>query len=134
VVGEAGDPSHGDELALGETPNIAARLQGVAAPNTLGSARSRTNYWAGPSPARLWERTSQGHRDAHRGLHVLNESTARTRVEALGDAVTPLVGREHELGQLEQTWRDALAGRGRVVLVSVGLLDVRIGLRRRATR
>jgi hypothetical protein len=35
VVGEVGDGSRQEQLALGETPNLAARLQGIAAPNTL---------------------------------------------------------------------------------------------------
>lgn len=119
VVGEVGDRSHGDELALGETPNIAARLQGVAAPNTLvigtlthqllGGAFTCTSLGTPPlkgvvTPIEVFQ--------------VLNESTARTRVEALGDALTPLVGRERELADLERAWSDALAGRGRVVLLS----------------
>ena len=35
VVGEIGDGGKGEQLALGETPNLAARLQGLAAPNTV---------------------------------------------------------------------------------------------------
>ena len=35
VVGEVGDGTRQEQLALGETPNLAARLQGIAAPNTL---------------------------------------------------------------------------------------------------
>src|SRR5215468_4439168 len=35
VVGEVGEGTRQEQLALGETPNLAARLQGIAAPNTL---------------------------------------------------------------------------------------------------
>ena len=119
VVGEAGDPSHGGELALGETPNIAARLQGVAAPNTLVIG-ALTHQLLGEAftCASLGTPPLKGIATPIEVFQVLNETTARTRVEALGDAVTPLVGREYELGQLEQAWCGAVAGRGRAVVVS----------------
>lgn len=119
VVGEVGDPSHGGELALGETPNIAARLQSLAAPNTLliGALTHQllggafTCVSCGTPPLK-------GVATPIEVFQVLSETTARTRVEALGDALTPLVGRARELGDLERAWADASAGRGNVVLVS----------------
>jgi class 3 adenylate cyclase/predicted ATPase len=118
VVGEVGDRSHGDELALGETPNIAARLQCVAAPNTLVIGALTHQLLGGAfACTSLGTPPLKGVAMPLEVFQVLSETTARTRVEALGDALTPLVGRELELGQLERNWEDATAGRGCVVLV-----------------
>ena len=119
VVGEVGDPSHGDELALGATPNIAARLQSVAAPNTLVIGALTHQLLGGAFVCTsLGTPPLKGVATPLEVFQVISETTARTRVEALGDALTPLVGRERELGRLARNWADAAAGRGRVVLVS----------------
>jgi predicted ATPase/class 3 adenylate cyclase len=119
VVGEVGDPSHGDELALGETPNIAARLQGVATPNTLMiSALTHQLLGGAFTCTPLGTPALKGIAAPIEVFQVLSESTARTRVEAFGEVLTPLVGREREFTRLAQHWTAAAAGRGRTLLVS----------------
>ena len=51
VVGEVGGGSRQEHLALGETPNVAARLQGLAAPNTLVISAATFSSSAGSLPA-----------------------------------------------------------------------------------
>ena len=120
VVGdEVGKTGH-DDMVLGDTPNIAARLQGVAMPNTLVIGALTHQLLGG-----LFECESIG-TPALKGVatplevyRVLYESTARTRLDALGNTgLTPLVGREDELQQLETAWRRVVGGRGEVVLVT----------------
>ncbi|WP_308124242.1 AAA family ATPase [Mycolicibacterium xanthum] len=118
VIGEAGDRRHGDEIALGETPHIAARLQSVAEPNTLVIGALTHQLLGGAfSCISLGTPHLKGVATPLEVFHVLNESTARTRVETLGDAPTPLVGRQRELDQLQRCWAEAISGRGRVALV-----------------
>lgn len=54
-------------------------------------------------------------------FHVLYETGARNRLEALGEeGLQPLVGREHELGMLRQNWQRARDGQGQAVMISGG--------------
>src|SRR5689334_324968 len=116
VVGdEVGKTGH-DDMVLGDTPNIAARLQVVAMPNTLVIGALTHQLLGG-----LFECESIG-TPALKGVatplevyRVLYESTARTRLDALGNTgLTPLVGRDDELLQLETAWRRVVGGRGEV--------------------
>jgi predicted ATPase/class 3 adenylate cyclase len=120
VVGEMGSGGRQEQLALGETPNIAARLQGLAAPNTV--VISATTH-----------RLVQGYFTCDdRGLHrlkgvetptpvyrVVGESTAQSRLDVAGaTGLTPLVGREHEVGLLRERWAQSQDGQGQVVQLS----------------
>src|SRR6202040_4067843 len=104
---------------VGETPNLAARLQGLAAPNTLviGEATLRQIGRLfdledlGPQPL-------AGFTDPQRAWRVLGESGEVSRFEALRSGETPLVGREEEVELLIRRWQQAKSGGGRVVLVS----------------
>ncbi|HTI75660.1 MAG TPA: AAA family ATPase [Mycobacterium sp.] len=120
VVGEVGGGTRHEQLALGGTPNVAARLQGVAAPNTLVIGALTYQLLGGLFACQsLGAPTLKGVAQPIDVYQVLYESTARTRLEAIGlSGLTPLVGREPELSLLQDNWSQVLGGRGRVVLLS----------------
>jgi hypothetical protein len=88
---------------VGETPNLAARLQGVAEPNTVVIAE-RTRKLVG----NLFELEDLGGKElrgiagASRAWAVLRHSTVESRFQALRTSTMPLVGRDEDLcvGQL----------------------------------
>jgi class 3 adenylate cyclase len=121
VVGDRiGEGSAQEQSVVGETPNLAARLQSMAEPDAVviaaGTRRLVGDLFeyrdlgavevkgiAGPVPA--WQ--------------VLRPSVVASRFEALrGSALTRLVGREEEIDLLLRRWARAKAGDGQVVLVS----------------
>jgi hypothetical protein len=120
VVGEVGEGTRQEPLALGETPNLAARLQGLAAPNTLVISAATWQLLGGffacqeLGPMRLRGRTQP-----LEVYQVLAETTARSRLEAArSTGLTPLVGREREVGLLRERWAQVKDGFGQVVLLS----------------
>ena len=119
VIGELMRGTGHDDMVLGDTPNIAARLQGVAAPDTLVIGALTYQLLGGLFACEsLGAPPLKGVAAPLAAYRVLYESTARTRLEALGGAgLTPLVGRTAELGLLETSWRQVVDGQGQVVLV-----------------
>ncbi len=119
VVGGVGDGTHGDELALGETPNVAARLQEVAPPNTLVIGALTHRLLGGLfACSSMGTPPLKGVATPLEVFQVLDENSARTRLEALGAAsLTPLVGRQREMQALQDSWADGVRGGGRVVLL-----------------
>jgi TOMM system kinase/cyclase fusion protein len=120
VVGEVGGGTRQELLALGETPNLAARLQGLAAPNTLVISAATLpllgGFFAyqalGPHPVK-------GLTQPLEVYQVMYESMARSRLEAAGSTgLTPLVGREQEMRLLLERWAHVKDGLGQVVLLS----------------
>lgn len=121
VVGELIGAGEAQERpVVGETPNLAARLQAFAEPNGVVIGR-RTRRLIGtlfdladlgavqlkgfPAPVRAWR--------------VIGEGQAESRFEALhGQRLTPLVGREEELALLLRRWEQTRDGEGQVVLLS----------------
>jgi predicted AAA+ superfamily ATPase len=105
---------------VGETPNLAARLQALAAPNTLVvSEGTRRQIGALFEIEDLGLRPLAGFAALQRAWRVLGESGVLSRFEALRAAfLTPLVGREEEIALLLRRWRRAAAGEGHVVLIS----------------
>jgi class 3 adenylate cyclase/predicted ATPase len=121
VVGDVVGSGEAQERGIiGETPNLAARLQGIAKPNTVVIAEG-TRRLLGD----LFELDHLGPKDI-RGIDkpvcawtVLRASSAESRFEALHTTgMTALVGREEELQLLLQRWSRAKAGEGQVVLLS----------------
>src|SRR5712692_4392435 len=121
VVGDMGGGGYRDPLAIvGETPNIAARVQGIAEPNTVEISEATARLVQG-----LFECQARGPQ-ALKGVstpvpvyRVLQESEAQSRFEAaVSTGLTPLVGREEELGLLQRRWAQAKDGAGQVVLLS----------------
>lgn len=119
VVGELSGTGH-DDIALGETPNIAARLQGIAQPNTLVISAVTHQLLGGLFTCRaLGSPPLKGVAAPLEAYQVLSESTARTRLEAIANTgLTPLIGRQTEVQRLEETWAEVVDGRGQVVLLT----------------
>jgi predicted ATPase len=107
-------------LALGETPNLAARLQGIAAPNTVVISAATLPLLGGFFACQpLGTPLLKGLPQPLAVYRVLYESTARSRLEAVGyTSLTPLVGREQEVAQLLERWAQVKDGLGQVVLLS----------------
>jgi class 3 adenylate cyclase len=120
VVGELGGGAKQEQLALGETPNLAARLQGIAAPNTLVISAATSQLLGGFFACQsLGTQLPKGSAQPIEVYHVQYESTARSRLEAAGrTGLTPLVGREAEVGLLRERWAQVKEGLGQVVLLS----------------
>jgi class 3 adenylate cyclase/predicted ATPase len=120
VVGEMGGGGRQEQLALGETPNIAARLQALAAPNTV--VMSETTSQLAQGFFHCEDLGKQHLRGVSQPLNVylaLRESGAQSRLDvAAARGLTPLVGREAEVALLLDRWAQARDGSGQVVLLS----------------
>ncbi|MBI3798568.1 MAG: AAA family ATPase, partial [Deltaproteobacteria bacterium] len=120
VVGEMGGGSRHEQLALGDTPNIAARVQGLAAADTVMLSSATYRLVEGLFECQnLGPQTLKGISIPLAVYQVIGESEAQNRFEvAVGTGLTPLVGREEELGLLQRRWSQAKEGAGQVVLLS----------------
>ena len=120
VMGEVGSGTRLEQLALGETPNLAARLQNIAAPNTLVISAATLPLLGGFFTCQsLGTPLLRGFAQPLDVYQVLYERMARSRLEAVGSTgLTPLVGREQEVGLLLQRWAQVKDGIGQVVLLS----------------
>ena len=122
VVGEtgAGDASV-PKLAVGETPNLAARLQGLAGPDEIMIAPA-TRHLVGDAfeLTDLGARPLKGIAESVRAWRVQSVRRNEGRFEAAhgGVTLTPLVGREEEVALLLRRWESAKAGEGQLVLLS----------------
>ena len=121
VVGDLiGSGAAQEAAVVGETPNLAARLLNVAAPNEL------------VMPKETQKLLGNSFRVSSRGLHELkgiaepveviavlggHERESRFAAKQQGD-LTPIVGREQELRLINECWSKAVAGKGQLVLVS----------------
>jgi class 3 adenylate cyclase len=121
VVGDLiGEGSAQEQSVVGETPNLAARLQTLAEPDAVVIAQG-TRRLIGD----LFEYRDLGPVEV-KGIvapvmacQVLRPSLVESRFEALrGSALTPLVGREEEIGLLLRRWAHVQTGDGQVVLIS----------------
>ena len=120
VVGEIGAGEHTERLALGETPNLAARIQGQAEPDTVVLSATTQRLVAGLFECQeLGPQTLKGITLPVSLYRVTKESAAQSRFEvAVQAGLTPLVGREEELALLRRRWAQAQDGDGQVVLLS----------------
>src|SRR5262249_12036348 len=120
VVGDVGGGTRQEQLALGETPNLAARLQSIAAPDTLVLSATTFQLLGGFFACQsLGTQLLRGLPQPLAVYRVLYESMARSRLEAVGSAgLTPLVGREQEVALLLERWAQVKEGVGQVVLLS----------------
>jgi len=104
---------------VGETPNLAARLQASARPGTLVIADStRRQIGALFEIEDLGLQPLAGFVRPQRAWRVVGESNVVSRFEALRSDAAPLVGRDEELDLLQRRWQQAKAGEGRVVAIS----------------
>lgn len=115
LIGSGASQEHG---VVGETPNLAARLQSIAAPNgvVIGPRTKRLLAY-------LFEYEDLGTIDV-KGLaepvhvhQVLRESTVESRFEALRSTATPLIGRDEEIALILLHWQQSKEGKGSVVLI-----------------
>jgi len=120
VVGEMGGGDKRELLALGETPNIAARVQGEAEPNSVVVSTATYRLVQGLFECQdLGPHTLKGISTPLPLYHVVRDSGVQSRFEvAVRTGLTPLVGRAEELGLLRRQWERVKAGAGQVVLLS----------------
>jgi class 3 adenylate cyclase len=120
VVGEMGGAGRQEQLALGEVPNIASRIQGLAAPNSLVVSEATYRLIQGYFECQaLGAQTLRGVAEPVHVYRVLQESGARGRLDvAVTRGLTPLVGRESEVTLLRERWEQVKAGHGQVVLLT----------------
>jgi predicted ATPase/class 3 adenylate cyclase len=120
VVGAMGGGDRQEQLALGDTPNIAARLQGLAAPDTLVISTATYRLVQGYFVCQdLGMHTVKGVDQPIVAYQVLQESTVQSRLDvAAARGLTPMVGRETEVTLLRERWAQARDGLGQVVLLS----------------
>jgi class 3 adenylate cyclase len=121
VVGDLiGSGASQEQAIVGETPNLAARLQGIAEPDTVVIADSTRKLLGN-----LFELRDLGAQDL-KGIPVpakawaaLRPSSVESRFDALhATGLTELVGRAEELDLLLRRWSKAKTGEGQVVLLS----------------
>ena len=117
LIGSGAAQEHG---IVGETPNLAARLQGIAEPNSVVIAESTRKLLGN-----LFEFEDLGPKDLKgiagpvRAWAALRASSAEGRFEAFhASGLTDLVGREEEFELLLRRWSKAKTGEGQVVLLS----------------
>src|SRR5215472_13781894 len=121
VVGDLTGSGEAQERGIvGETPNLAARLQGIAEPNTVVIAEATRGLLGN-----LFELEDLGARDLKgiaepvRAWVALRASTVESRFEAMHPSgLTALVGRGEETELLLRRWSRAKSGEGQVVLIS----------------
>jgi predicted ATPase/class 3 adenylate cyclase len=120
VVGEMGGAGRQEQLALGEVPNVAARLQGLAASNTLVVSPATYRLIQGYFECQdLGAQPLRGVAEPVHTYRVLQASAARGRLDvAVTRGLTPLVGRDAEVTLLLERWEQAKGGHGQVVLLS----------------
>lgn len=117
VVGEMGSKEHREHLALGETPNVAARLQGLAGVNQVVFGQA------------TYELVQDEFVVESLGMHSLKGvpepvpvyravtwagADERQRTRRLRRSALPLLGREPELERLREIWRHCCQGQGSV--------------------
>ncbi|HSF33392.1 MAG TPA: adenylate/guanylate cyclase domain-containing protein [Candidatus Tectomicrobia bacterium] len=119
VVGEIGEGSRPERLALGEVPNLAARLQGLTPANTVLISASTARLVQGWFVCEaLDEQTLKGFPEPMTVYRVVAESGVQSRLDLGGiGGLTPLVGREQELKFLVERWEQAAEGLGQVVVL-----------------
>jgi class 3 adenylate cyclase len=118
VIGDIGAHGRTEQLALGETPNIAARVQGLAEPNTVFvSAATHRLVDSLFESQQFGSHLVKGIDTPIAVYHVQNERQSTSPLAGRA-TLTPLVGREQEVGLLLDRWQQAKEGQGQVILLS----------------
>jgi class 3 adenylate cyclase len=121
IVGDLlGSGSAQEQAVVGETPNLAARLQALAEPDAVVIADGTRRQIGGLFEIHdLGPQILKGFEGEQRAWRVISDSRETSRFEALrGSKMTPLIGRQEELELLLRRWTQARAGQGRTVMVS----------------
>ena len=120
VVGDlVGEGAAREEAVVGETPNLAARLQEAAGPGAVVVADGTRRLLGEVFELReLGPLALKGFAQPVRGFHVVGERPAGSRFEAQRSGrPAPMVGRDQELALVLERWRQAAAGEGQAVLL-----------------
>jgi class 3 adenylate cyclase/tetratricopeptide (TPR) repeat protein len=119
VVGRITDDLHMDYTAIGDTINLASRLQSGARPTSVVVSETTRRAIEGFfDTVDLGELQIRGHAPV-RAFEVTAARSRRTRLEVTAErGLTPLVGRERELAALEDLFREVREGRGQVVFIA----------------
>jgi class 3 adenylate cyclase len=120
VVGDIGSGTSREQLAVGGTPNVAARLQGIAPVNALILSDNTRHLTGGSFEYRdLGAHLLKGITEPIRAWEALRESGAESRFEAAsGGKLAPMVGRDLEFAVLMHAWQRARSGKGQLVLLA----------------
>src|ERR1700730_16520931 len=120
VVGDLiGAGAAREQAVVGETPNLAARLQALAEPGAVVISSSTRRLTAGLFDYRdLGAVALKGFTENVPIWQSLRASAAESRFEALRASTTPLVGRDEEIDLLMRRWQQAKQGDGCAVLIS----------------
>lgn len=121
IVGDLiGDGASQEAAVVGSTPNLAARLQGVAQPNQIVVA-AETRALLG-EVFRLEKTDAQdlkGFAEPIIAFAIAGEWARQSRFESRqGAEIGPIVGRDQEIALIREAWREAQAGNGRMVMVT----------------
>lgn len=119
VVGDVGTTGRREQLALGEAPNVAARVQAEAPQDAIVLSEATRGLLGGQfALEELGSRTLKGISRPMQIYRVLGHTTA-SRFEAMKSAhgLTPFVGREREVNAIRTAWVDAAQGHGHCVLL-----------------
>jgi class 3 adenylate cyclase len=118
VIGEMGGGARSEVLALGATTNIAARVQGAAEPDTVVITAATQRLVAGMFVVE--ERGTPPLKGVATPIHAhgVLQATAAQPPRRGPEHVTPLVGRDQELGLLIARWEQAQEGDGQAVLIA----------------
>ena len=119
VIGDVGPGGAHDRLAVGEAVNLAARIQGFAEVDTVLVSASTAKLVDGHFELQpLGAHTLKGFTRPVDLFRVVGPTGARTKFEAAAlGKLTPHVGRERELAELEVAWKQVLEGADRIVVV-----------------
>jgi class 3 adenylate cyclase len=120
IVGSIGDNLDMDYTAIGDTINIASRLETAAEPGTVylsdATHRAAEDYFEFEDLGAL---ELKGKGEPVRAFKAVREKSIRTRFEAATErGLTPLIGRKRELALLQEHFAEVNAGRGQVVFLS----------------
>ena len=121
IVGELiGEGEARERGVVGDTPNLASRLQALADPDTVVVSRPTRRLLGRAFELKgLGLHQLKGFKAPVPAWSVVREIESVTRFEASrSEAMTPFVGREHEVGILMDRWRQAKTGRGQVIALS----------------
>ena len=118
VVSEMGSGAHRETLAVGDTTNVAARIQATASPGALNTSEQTLRLVSGMFVTRdLGAPALKGLSEPLHVFEVVQASGSRSRL-ARAESLAPLVARSSELELLLERWRSAQEGLGQVVLIS----------------
>ena len=121
MVGERiGEGAAQEEAVVGETPNLAARLEALAEPGSIAIAPG-TRRLLGDlfQLSDLGKHQLKGFPEPIRAWAVRGAKAAASRFDSrAGPRLTPLVGREHEIALLLDLWQRAKGGEGQIALIS----------------